>query len=351
MNTNEHKTINSLKKIFILLLIIGLQSCKKDAKINIHFSKPMEQNKEINLQIENINDTDFDQIQLSIDGKKLKNFSYKTSISFKLNENYKLGEHQITLDFFKKNKEITKAQINSVLYAGIAPKLLKYKLINTYPHDINAFIEGLEFSKDTLFESTGRNGASSLRKVDFKTGKIYRQINLDNKYFGEGISILHDTIYQLTYLSGEGFMYNRNFKKIGDFSFKKSKEGWGMTHDKQYLYMSDGTEKIWQINPKTMLQEDFINVYTNKNKIQNINELEWVNGKFYTNVWMKNALAIIDQKTGAVENIIDLSELHKKVTQHPNLDVLNGIAYDSKTGHFFVTGKMWDKLFEIEIVK
>ncbi len=340
-----------MKKYIALILILSLFACKKEAKINVRLSKPMQQNKAVNLQINNINDTELDQIALWIDGKKFKDYPYSTSISFSLNDQYKLGEHQLRLVFSKDKKEIANAQISADLYAGIAPKLLKYKLINTYPHDINAFIEGLEFSKDTLFESTGRNGASSLRKEDYKTGKIYQQINLDNKYFGEGITILHDTIYQLTYQSGEGFIYNRNLKKTGNFSFKKSKEGWGMTNDRHNIYMSDGSEKIWRINPKTMLQDDYINVYTDKHKIQNINELEWVNGKFYTNVWMKNALAIIDQKTGAVENIIDLSELHKKVTQHPNLDVLNGIAYDPKTGHLFVTGKMWDKLFEIEIIK
>ena len=339
-----------MKKIYILFWALILSSCQKEVKIQVQLPEKPQQNQPVKIQFDNLNDSDIDEIYIAVDGKELSKIPYQDQIEIKLGKSYKLGVHQLSFDFIKDGESLKKINGRLELYAGITPKILKYKLINTYPHDIDAFTQGLEFYKDTLYEGTGLNGESSLRKTDCKTGKIYKKIDLDRQYFGEGISVLNDKVYQLTWQNGIGFIYDTDLNKTGEFKYRKSKEGWGLCNDGTVLYKSDGTEKIWQLDPETLEEKDYINVYTNRHKITRINELEWVNGKIYTNVWQKNALAVIDPVTGAVEGIVNLSDLHNKVTRHPQLDVLNGIAYDKKSGHLFVTGKKWDKMFEIEIV-
>ena len=233
-----------------------------------------------------------------------------------------------------------------------SPKVYSYKIINEYPHDITSYTQGLEFFKGELYESTGQYNESKLRKVDYKTGEVLKNINLENEYFAEGLTILNDKIYQLTWKNGTGFVYNANtFEKTGSFKYGNSKEGWGICNDTKTLYKSDGTEKIWTLNPETLVEENYIQAYHNKGKVVGINELEWVNGKIYANRYQKNGVAIINPITGAVEGDIDFSPLKNKVTQHQKLDVLNGIAYNPETNTLFITGKRWDKLFEVEIIE
>jgi glutamine cyclotransferase len=220
--------------------------------------------------------------------------------------------------------------------------------VNTYPHDINAYTQGFEFYNGVLLEGTGQYKESTLRKTDYKSGKVTEQIKLEDQYFGEGITLLKDKIYQLTWKEKKGFVYDaKTFKLEKTFSFET--EGWGITNDGEKLYMSDGTEKIYIINPETFKVEDFINVYTNGAKIEAVNEMEWINGRIWANIYQKDAIAVINPKTGAVENVINCSELRSKVTQHPELDAFNGIAYNPATKTYFVTGKNWDKTFEIVI--
>lgn len=245
------------------------------------------------------------------------------------------------------------------MISAIQPKPLTYKILNVYPHDIQAYTQGLEFHRDTLYESTGNGagngtgirGISSLRKTDYKTGKVYKQVDLENAMFGEGLTVLNNKVFQLTYKEMTAFVYDADtFKRIKSFPyFKKEMEGWGLTNDGTKLYLSDGSEKIWIVNPETFKEEGFLTIYWGAGKIKYVNELEWVNGKIYANVYQKDAIAVIDPKTGAVEAVLNLVDLKSKVTQHPDLDVLNGIAYNPKTKTFFVTGKNWDKMFEISI--
>ncbi len=340
-----------MKVYKLLLVLLILTACQKEIKIQINVPAKPQQNHNFTVKINNLNHNELDKISIAVDGQNLKTLPYADQIQITIPATFKLGTHQLDFGFIKAQDTLKKIQKTIELYASIKPKVLSYKLINTYPHDIEAFTQGLEFYKDTLYEGTGLHGESSLRKTDYKTGKIYKKIDLDRRYFGEGISVLNDKVYQLTWQNGIGFIYNTNLQKTGEFKYGQSKEGWGLCNDGKVLYKSDGTEKIWTLNPENLQEKDFINVYTDKHKIIRINELEWVDGKIYTNVWQKNALAIIDPKTGAVEGIVNLSDLHNKVTKHPQLDVLNGIAYDKKTGHLFVTGKKWDKIFEIDIQK
>ncbi len=340
-----------MKKIYkILLLTILFSACKKEVKIQVNIAHA-QQNKNIKINIDNINNSDIDDIKIFIDGKEFKTLNYSPVFDIVLDKRFLLGNHQMVFIFTKDGEELKRIEKNFVLFAENSPKIYKYELVNTYPHDMQAFTQGLEFYKDTLYEGTGLYGHSSLRKEELKTGQIYKKIDLEKKYFGEGITVLNDKVYQLTWKSGIGFVYDTGFNLLKTFQYQQSKEGWGLCNDGKVLYKSDGTEKVWKLNPENLKELSYISIYTDKHKITRINEMEWVEGKIYTNVWQKNALAVIDPESGAVEGIINLSDLHKKVKQHPQLDVLNGIAYDKRTGHLFVTGKMWNKLFEIKIIK
>jgi len=264
---------------------------------------------------------------------------------------HKLGQRTITAKIYKNGKEYTAAQ-NITIVSPIRPKLYTYKVIETYPHDIRAYTQGLEFHNDTLYESTGQYGSSSLRKTDYKTGRVLQEVSLSNKYFGEGLTILNNKIYQLTWRENTGFIYNlETMEQTGTFVYGKSREGWGLCQDGKNIYKSDGTERIWTLNPNTLAEKDYIEIFTNTSKINSVNELEWVEGKIYANVYQQGSIAIIDPSNGAVEGVIDLTDLKDKVTQHPELDVLNGIAYNGEPNMLYITGKNWDKLFKIEIIE
>ncbi len=295
-----------------------------------------EKKKEIDSVVYYVNDTRVgavkgnEKLKVSMEGRK---FGY---------QNLK------ALVFYDGNNAETTGRIE--LTSGIEPKLLQYEIVNTYPHDMSAYTQGLEFYRDTLFEGTGQYNQSKLRKVNYKTGEVYKEIKPENKYFGEGITILNNKVYQLTWRENTGFIYDADtFEKTKEFTYFKKIEGWGLTNDGEYLYQSDGTEKIWKIDPETMTEADYVNVYTKTSKIKAVNELEWIDGKIYGNVYQRDAVAVINPATGAVEAIIDFSELKTKVTKHPKMDVLNGIAYNPKTKTIFVTGKNWDKMFEVRI--
>jgi glutamine cyclotransferase len=268
-------------------------------------------------------------------------------LKFKL-KNQKLGYQNLkALVYYEgKNSEAT-ARVE--LVSSVQPKLLHYKIINTYPHDVTSFTEGLEFYNDTLYESTGQKGMSYFRKYDYKTGKIYKQVDLDSKYFGEGITFVNDKLYQLTWQEKTGFIYNAKTLELEKtFTYDKDIEGWGMTNDGKYIYQTDKTEKIWKMDPVTQKMIDYVNVYSGSSKIKSINELEWIDGKIYTNVWQKDAIAVINPQSGAVEGIVNLSSLRKLIKATAD-DYLNGIAYNPKTNTIFVTGKNWDKMFEIRV--
>ena len=263
----------------------------------------------------------------------------------------RLGNQELEATIFF-GEQSAKVKTNVVVLNTEAPKIYKFNIINTYPHDITSYTQGLEFHNGELYESTGQYGESKLRKVDYKTGEILKNVDLDKAFFGEGLTILNDKLYQLTWRRGTGFVYDVNtFEKTGSFKYGKSKEGWGLCNDGKILYKTDGSEDIWILNSETLTEDDFLQVYTNKGRIGQLNELEWINGKIYANIYQRNGVAIINPETGGVQGVIDFTSLKDKVTQHQKLDVLNGIAYNPETNTIFVTGKNWDKLFEVEIVE
>ena len=222
-----------------------------------------------------------------------------------------------------------------------------YRIVNTYPHDSNAFTEGLVYSGGFLYEGTGLNGHSTLRRIELQTGAVLQNVSLPPEYFGEGIAIVDHRIYQLTYQSEIGFIYNRTtFSLLGKFTY--STEGWGLTYDGSRLIMSDGSSTLYFLDPSTLEKVGQVSV-TDGTPVTNLNELEYVNGKVYANVFLTNRIAIIDPSAGRVDSWIDLTGLPEP--SHPDINsVLNGIAYDSVGGRLFVTGKNWSKLYEIKLV-
>lgn len=295
-------------------------------------------------------------IKLSIKNPKNKTIN---SISYKMDakpidENFKtnnmpLGTHTITATVaYDDTTEEVSAPFT--ILNNTAPKIYSYKIVNEYPHDISSYTQGLEFYKGILYESTGQYGESKLRTVNYKTGEVLKNVTLGAQFFGEGLTILNDKIYQLTWKENIGFIYNaETLEKTGSFNYGKSKEGWGLCNDGKVIYKSEGTNKIWNLNSETLAEEGHIQIYTNTGKIDSLNELEFIDGKIYANIYQRNGVLIINPENGAVEGVIDFSPLQKLVQQHPDLDVLNGIAYNPDTKTIFVTGKDWDKLFEVEV--
>ncbi len=262
------------------------------------------------------------------------------------------------------NPEPTKIPVNissNVANANVAPKtapvpVYDYTIVNTYPHDPKAFTQGLTYHDGFLYEGTGGkdgdNFYSWLRKVEIKSGKVLQQHDLSRDYFGEGITILNDKVYQLTWKEGVAFVYNlSDFKPIGEFRY--SGEGWGLTDDGTHLYMSDGTHVIRVVNPEDFKTIRTIVVNDEKGQpLMNLNELEWVRGEIWANVWQSGWLMRIDPATGRLLGRIDLRKVtEEEQRQNRNADVLNGIAYDEEGDRIFVTGKMWRRMFEISLTQ
>lgn len=234
-----------------------------------------------------------------------------------------------------------------------------FTIVNTFPHDTKAYTQGLEFHGDILIESTGNGvsaagnkGKSSVRKVNPKTGEVIQITELDDTIFGEGATVLNNKIYQLTYKNNEAYVYNlETLQKEQTLPYFKSTEGWGLTNDGTYLYMTDGSDKMYKVDPQGFSKIEEFYVASHANTIPTINELEWVDGKIYANFYGSNLIGVIDPNTGRVEAAIDFTPLLSQLSNHPDQDVFNGVAYNKKTGTFFVTGKNWDKMFEVKINK
>lgn len=313
-------------------------------------TKQIHQNDEISIGIHNKKGKTIESVVYSMDGVKLPVTNDKLKIDV-----VTLGNKVLTatIAFDGESIEINK---NIKVFSSKAPEIYTYTIVNEYPHDTKAYTQGLEFHNDTLYESTGKKGQSFLRKLDYMSGKVYEQVDLDKSYFGEGITLLNDKIYQLTWQSGMGFIYNLNtFEKLDNFQYGKSREGWGLANDGDRIFKSDGTDKIWILNPDTMMEEGYIETVTNSSIVKSANELEFVAGKIYANVYQKPSVMIIDGTTGAIEGVINFSGLSDKIKEFENWDkannVLNGIAYHPERKTFFVTGKFWDKMFEVNIQK
>ena len=240
--------------------------------------------------------------------------------------------------------------VSSCSYTPEPVPVYTYRKINTYAHDPKAFTEGLVFENGILYEGTGQYGDSFLRKVDLQTGAVLQSYRLPSSYFGEGITIYKDTIIQLTWESHTGFIYDKNsLKLLREFSYPT--EGWGITYDGNRLIMSDGTSTLHFLDPVTLKTTCDIAVHDYNVPVNNINELECINGRLYANIWKTDRIAIIDPRNGSVTGWLDLMGLLNSQGYHDAADVLNGIAYDAQADRLFVTGKFWPLLFEIKVVE
>ncbi len=223
-----------------------------------------------------------------------------------------------------------------------------YEIVNTWPHDRDAYTQGLVFHEGKLLESTGQEGRSSLRLVEPETGKVLKKINVPRPYFAEGITFFKGKIYQLTWQHQLGFIYDpESFEKLGEFSYRS--EGWGLTNDGSSLIMSDGTNRIRFLDPDNFQVKKTISVLDGRSAVSSINELEYVHGEIYANIWHEERVARIEPQTGRVLGWIDLMGLRALSDANHNEAVLNGIAYDESNDRLFVTGKLWPKLFEIRV--
>jgi glutamine cyclotransferase len=234
-------------------------------------------------------------------------------------------------------------------HSGPAAPVAGYRVVHVFPHDPQAFTQGLEYIDGVLHEGTGLNGHSSVRKVRLENGEVLQLQTIDDRYFGEGITVWRDRIFELTWQSGIGFIYDRaSLRRTGTFTY--SGEGWGLTHDASRLIMSDGTAALRFLDPATQKETGRVQVRDGGKPVDRLNELEYVKGEILANVWQTNRIARISLSTGAVTGWIDLTGLLSARDAAQGAQVLNGIAYDAAGDRLFVTGKLWPKLFEITIV-
>lgn len=245
-------------------------------------------------------------------------------------------------------RAVVPAQLPTAPPMQSAPPTYSYEIIARFPHDRAAFTEGLAFVDGALYESTGLEGASSLRREDPATGQVQAQFALAPQYFGEGMTVFDGKLFQLTWQSRTGFVYDPGCF-CPQTTFTYDGEGWGLTHDDQLLIMSDGTPRIRFLDPRTFAVVRTVDVTDNGAPVRNLNELEYVRGEIYANVWMTDRIARIDPTTGNVTGWIDLSGLDPDTERLDPDNVLNGIAYDAATDRLFVTGKRWPTLFEIHL--
>lgn len=334
-----------VKLILLLVIVFTIISCNDEYELKLETPKQLPKEGKITVKVTEVNSQPIDSVLYALNGGKS---SAKNTFDL---SNERLGKHVISAIVFygERNKKLT----NTVLkLSKTKPAVYNYEIVNEYPHDAKAFTQGLEYHNGYLYESTGQYKKSTLRKVDLKTGTVLNKIDLEAKYFAEGMTIKNNKIYQLTWKSNEGFIYSlENFKFEKGFGYGKSIEGWGLAHNETHIIKTDGTERMWFLNPETLKEEYFIETYTDKRKVDKLNELEYINGEIYANVWQKNIILIVNPKNGAIKGVLDLKGLQQKAGQRGEDNVLNGIAYDSENNRLFVTGKKWNKLFEIKAIK
>jgi glutaminyl-peptide cyclotransferase len=292
-----------------------------------------------------------DSVLLSFNGKAVKTlksdpWEYAIPAAF----TGTTGRKSLKVTAYKGGKPHNTITRFMIIHSDLVPRQYSYKVIHTFPHNRDAFTQGLVYDNGVLYEGTGQETGSSLREVELETGKVKRQHNLDDSLFGEGITLYGDRIYQVTWENKVGFVYEKStFNLINKIYYPT--QGWGLTTINDRIIMSDGTNELYFFEPEMFTVVSRIEVYDNKGKVDSLNELEYIDGEIWANIWMTDRIARIDPVTGKVLGYIDLKGILPASDKTPDTDVLNGIAYD-KAGHrIFVTGKRWPKLFEIRVTE
>lgn len=272
-----------------------------------------------------------------------------------------ISENQMTTDDFKSGNNIievlaynsdgSKDRVSTHVLCLLdkAPEIKKLRVVKEYSHDVTAYTQGLIFKDGFLYEGTGQPKESMLKKIDLKKNELIQSYNLPSEVFGEGIACYNNKIYQITWQSKRAFVYDlKTFTLIHEFQYNT--EGWGLTNYGEQLIMSDGTQNLYILDPESFSVIDQLQVTDHMGPVTNINEMEWINGKIWANVYLTNTIVIIDPKTGFVDAKMDLTFLVPSTYANPQDNVLNGIAFDAKTGKIYVTGKRWPTLFEVALV-
>jgi len=343
--------------IFSFCAVLSLYACRNKStnqeesstlSITPEAGSNLPAGKVVSLQVSAPNGYKVDSVVYQMDStrlgvqKDLSAFSLKT-------DTLPLGVKQFTATVYQ-GKTATPVTTNIVLLAGKAPEELTYQVEKVFPHDTSCYTEGLEYHNGAFYESAGQQGHSDVRKVDPATGKVLQRTKLADMYFGEGITVIGNKIIQLTYREHTGFVYDlKTLKQLSTFSYTVGQEGWALCFDGKRILNTDGTNRIYFLDKDKYSLLGAIDVYDNKGQIDSLNELEYISGKIYANVYTKDIILQIDPKTGAVLEKIDLTNLYPN--RNPNADVLNGIAYDAKTNRIFVTGKKWPNLYQVKFVK
>ncbi len=296
-----------------------------------------------------------DSIVYMLDSVRVASKKDSSAVSLKT-DTMALGARVITAKVYQGGK-LQDVSTNFVLLAAKAPEELTFTVIKKYPHDTSAYTEGLLYKDGYLYESTGNKGQSDLRKVDLETGKVVQRQKIDPKYFGEGSAITGDKIVMFTYKDKIGFVFDRNtFKLLKTFNNNVGVEGWGVTFDGKKIFLDDSTNRIWFLDKNDYHQTGYIDVYDNKGPINMVNELEYIDGKLYSNVYTTDTILVINPKTGAVLQRVNMKNLWPNSQRPAHFDddgqnVLNGIAWDDKGKRLFVTGKKWPFLYQVSFKK
>ena len=305
----------------------------------------------IPLKLERISDTlpGIDSIEFYMDGKRLHT-CYEEPYEYAYAEGgNRVGTRPVRMIGYYADSRKEYHNLDIVLQSDIIPQNLHYKILNTWPHDRGAYTQGLIYEEGFLYEGTGQWTESSLRKTDIPTGEPVRIMNLPDDVFGEGITILNDKIYQLTYKSQVGFVYEKeSFKRIQKVYYE-NKEGWGLTNDGRNLIMSDGSHRIYYMDPEYFTEIRQIEVYNDKGPVSRLNELEYIDGRIFANIYGEEEIVIIEPESGRVTGKINMKGILAKEDRHRRIDVFNGIAWNPDERLLYVTGKYWPRLFEVSL--
>lgn len=332
-------------------IILAFSACKSQ-KGKIEFVHPeagkrVSYGQEVKLTLK-FPDATIDSVVYSVDGKALETKNDTSSVILN-SQNFALGDRSLTAKVYASGKE--EIAYSNIFILPPNAKNYGFEVVNTFPHDPKAFTQGLQFENGSLYETTGQYGGSQLRKVELATGKVVKSTNLEEKFFGEGMTIVGDKIFFLTWMEGVGFVYNKNtFEREATFNYNVSKEGWGLTYDGNRLIKSDGTNKLYFLNPTTGEEQGSVAVFDENGAVDSLNELEYIEGKVYANVYQKEIIVIIDPETGIVEGRINLVGMYTEGRQAYDNE-LNGIAYDPSGKRIFVTGKLWPQIYEIKLIE
>lgn len=353
-----------MKKVLVIVLVIGLlgsylvpmfmkESQNTEAPFQFGFSDNLAIKYGDVVMIPIETNGEAKNVTITFGGKVIQKFVQpKEKLSVQLDsKKYQIGAYEIEMQGTDQEGQFFTEIRNVRILSDVTPEKWKLEIVRRFPHNESSFTQGLAFSGEQMYEGTGdpnQNGSSLVAKVNLNTGEIGQKIGLDATRFGEGITILGDQIFQLTWLNHKCLVYNKEtLELLKEFDY--TTEGWGICTDGKLLYMSDGSERIYVRNPKNFDIIKTVEVYTDEFAIPRLNELEFVNGLIYANIWTSNEIAVIDPLTGKVIALIDATNLVNE--GKGNGEVLNGIAYQAKSNKLYMTGKFWPTLFEVKVLK